>query len=323
MFKPFWDDLARGGVETIVFDVMAVPLNDDAPGLQVINWNTQCNFAASSNRPEVLKPIQRNFRQKAHRRRDTSQKIPASARRRSRPAHPVNAEKDGRNPMGHAASSTGDASSPPITRAIAPDTTFGRYGRISPPIRQRMRCSTSIARSTPRSAACSARWTFPTRRLVLFSMHGMTAGYAQDHFLPEIIQRINHLYLSKFGHQVPPRRPGSGPRVATDGARLDTTPHSRAGWPDGSGLAGRSRMEGRQRLEDDSGVSGPDRRRCRLHQIERSRARAGRLSSRGGRSKLGLFGVPLPAAEGASHKGDERTPDRRDRARSRCVSWSA
>ena len=48
MFKPFWDDLARGGVETIVFDVMAVPLNDDAPGLQVINWNTQCNFAPAA-----------------------------------------------------------------------------------------------------------------------------------------------------------------------------------------------------------------------------------------------------------------------------------
>ena len=38
--------------------------------------------------------------------------------------------------------------------------------------------------------------------LVLFSMHGMAAGYGQDHFLPEIMQRINHLYLSKFGHQV-------------------------------------------------------------------------------------------------------------------------
>src|SRR6476659_6452347 len=50
VFRPFWDDLARGGVETIVFDATAVSLKDDAPGIQVVNWNTQCNFAASSNR---------------------------------------------------------------------------------------------------------------------------------------------------------------------------------------------------------------------------------------------------------------------------------
>src|SRR5262245_53702567 len=60
-FEPFWETLARSGVETVVFDAMAVPLNPDAPGIQVINWNTQCNFGASSNRPEVLKHIKKNF----------------------------------------------------------------------------------------------------------------------------------------------------------------------------------------------------------------------------------------------------------------------
>ena len=102
MFKPFWDDLARGGVETIVFDVMAVPLHDDAPGLQVINWNTQSNFAPSSNRADVLKTIQRNFGKKPIGDEIPVKKSRQSARRRSRPAHPVNAEKDGRNPVGHA-----------------------------------------------------------------------------------------------------------------------------------------------------------------------------------------------------------------------------
>ena len=61
-FEPFWDTLARDGVKTVVFDAMAVPLNPDAQGIQVINWNTQCNFAASSNRPDVLKIHQAPFR---------------------------------------------------------------------------------------------------------------------------------------------------------------------------------------------------------------------------------------------------------------------
>ena len=122
--------------------------------------------------------------------------------------------------------------------------------------------------------------------LVLFSMHGMTAGYGQDHFLPEIMQRINRLYLGKLGHHVEPRRPGLA-RVLRQTVPGSVQLHiRRVRWPDGSGLAGRSRMEGRQRLEDDSGVSGPNRRRCRLHQIERPGARAAGLSSRGGRRKL-------------------------------------
>ena len=63
-FEPFWDTLARHGVKTVVFDAMAVPLNPEAQGIQVINWNTQCNFAASSNRPDVLKYIKHHFGQK-------------------------------------------------------------------------------------------------------------------------------------------------------------------------------------------------------------------------------------------------------------------
>jgi predicted AlkP superfamily phosphohydrolase/phosphomutase len=43
---------------------------------------------------------------------------------------------------------------------------------------------------------------------ILFSMHGMMAGYAQDHFLPEVVERINRLYLSRHGQEVAPRSPG-------------------------------------------------------------------------------------------------------------------
>ena len=34
-------------------------------------------------------------------------------------------------------------------------------------------------------------------------MHGMAAGYAQDHFLPAVMDRINAAYLHKTGHAEP------------------------------------------------------------------------------------------------------------------------
>ncbi len=70
---------------------------------------------------------------------------------------------------------------------------------------------------------------------------------------------VNRLYLSKLGYQVASRG-RIGPRVATDGARRYNS-NSRVGWADGLGLAGRSRMEGWPRLDDNYSVSGTGRRR--------------------------------------------------------------
>ena len=48
---------------------------------------------------------------------------------------------------------------------------------------------------------------------ILFSMHGMKAGYAQDHFLPDVMERVNHLYLKKLGHDAPPPSKGGLARM--------------------------------------------------------------------------------------------------------------
>ena len=48
---------------------------------------------------------------------------------------------------------------------------------------------------------------------ILFSMHGMTADRAQDHFLPDLIPRINQLYLTKIGRDVPPPKTGGLARL--------------------------------------------------------------------------------------------------------------
>ena len=43
---------------------MSVPVTDDSPGIQIVDWNTQCNFAALSNRPDILRHIKKTFGKK-------------------------------------------------------------------------------------------------------------------------------------------------------------------------------------------------------------------------------------------------------------------
>ena len=60
-FEPFWNELAANGVKTIVFDATSVPVHATDPGIQVIDWNTQCNVAVQTNREDVLRQLKRRF----------------------------------------------------------------------------------------------------------------------------------------------------------------------------------------------------------------------------------------------------------------------
>ena len=206
-FEPFWDTLEREGVKTVVFDAMAVPLNTDAPGVQLINWNTQCNFAASSNRPELLKYIKRKFGNKPI--------GPEIAVKKSRRAlakvrdQLIKSAKLKTDAMlwfmqefdwtcfvtgifeGHRAAH----SLWPIWEDFSSDPPEGAMLDVYREI------DTQIGRVL--SALDLSETTF-----ILFSMHGMTAGRAQDHFLPELMPRINQLYLKKIGQEAPPRPAG-------------------------------------------------------------------------------------------------------------------
>src|SRR5262245_6060226 len=51
-FEPFWNELATKGVKTIIFDVTSAPMRSDAPGIQIIDWNTQCNGTPKTNRAD-------------------------------------------------------------------------------------------------------------------------------------------------------------------------------------------------------------------------------------------------------------------------------
>ena len=206
-FEPFWDRLARDGVKTVVFDAMGVPLNPDAQGVQVINWNTQCNFAASSNRPDVLKHIKTHFGHKP-----IGDEIAVKKSRRALGKlrdHLITSIKAKTEAMlwlmrefdwncfvtgifeGHRAAHNlwpiwEDFSSDPPEGAM-----LDVYRAIDFQI-GRVLAALDLSETT----------------FILFSMHGMMAGYAQDHFLPDVMGRVNQLYMKRLGHYAPPQSTG-------------------------------------------------------------------------------------------------------------------
>ena len=56
-FEPFWNALADNGVKMIAFGATSVPVRSTASGIQVIDWNTQCNVPVRTNREDVLRQL--------------------------------------------------------------------------------------------------------------------------------------------------------------------------------------------------------------------------------------------------------------------------
>ena len=48
-------------MKTIVFDATSVPVHATDPGIQIIDWNTQCNVAGATNREDILRRLKRQF----------------------------------------------------------------------------------------------------------------------------------------------------------------------------------------------------------------------------------------------------------------------
>ena len=99
--------------------------------------------------------------------------------------------------------------------------------------------------------------------LLIFSMHGMAAGYAQDHFLPAVMDRINAAYLQKTGQA---RISLAKPRIARmlrEPVTVASVGHSKVGGSDSARLAEsiESGVEvgmGRQRQAFQCPVAGRD-----------------------------------------------------------------
>jgi predicted AlkP superfamily phosphohydrolase/phosphomutase len=205
-FEPFWNDLNHNGVETIVFDAMSVPVDENAPGIQIVDWNTQCNFAAVSNRPDILRHIKKTFGKKpigdevtVKKSRRTLAKLRDnliwSAKMRTEAilwlmksfdwSCFITAYYEGHR-AGH--------NLWPIWEEFSSDPPEGAMLDVYREI------DTQIGRLLD-------SLDLEETGFVLFSMHGMTPGFSQEHFLPKVLPRINDLYLKQRGIEVPRRKP--------------------------------------------------------------------------------------------------------------------
>ena len=196
-----------------MFDAMAVPLTD--AGIQVINWNTQCNFAARSNRPDVLRHIKGHFGKKpigdeiaVKKSRRTLEKYRDKLIRSTKLKTDailwlmrtfewqcfVTAYFEGHRAGHNLWPIWDDFSSDPPEHAML-----------------------DVYRELDAQLGCLLEAIdLSDTALILFSMHGMAPGYAQDHFLPPVMERINNIYLKGAGMAALCRFRAC-PRIAADG----------------------------------------------------------------------------------------------------------
>lgn len=192
--EPFWHRVARSGIPTIAFDIAHALHDEQAPCLQITNWSYQSSGAAKASHPEVLRDIRRRFG-----RRPIGPEVPVAKTARQCVAirdqliHAVRAKANAtlhlmRRPWslfvtgwyeahrgGHnlwpVDGEFGSDASPDAMLAVYQETDR-QLGRIVDAL-QLEETDTS---------------------LLVFALHGMEPNRAQDHFLPEILSRLNRLY---------------------------------------------------------------------------------------------------------------------------------
>jgi predicted AlkP superfamily phosphohydrolase/phosphomutase len=197
-FEPFWNELAAKGVKTIVFDATSVPVHAGDPGIQVVDWNAQCNVPAETNRDDILRHLKRRFGS-----RPIKDEIPVKksrrmlARFRDDLINSVRMKTDAILWLmrehewhflltGYFEGHRAGHNLWPIWDEFASD----------PPEEALLDVYREIDKQIGR---LEAALNLADTAFVIFSMHGMAAGYAQDHFLPAVMDRINAAYLQKTG----------------------------------------------------------------------------------------------------------------------------
>jgi predicted AlkP superfamily phosphohydrolase/phosphomutase len=193
--EPFWHRVAHTGLPTIAFDIAHALHDDRAPCLQITNWSYQSSGVAKPSHPEVLKDIQRRF---GRRPIGPEVPVPKTARQcaaiRDRLVAAVRAKADATLHLMHRPWSLfvtgwyeahraghnlwpvdGDFGS-----AASPDAMLAVYQETD---RQLGRVLSALAETDT--------------ALLLFVLHGMEPNRAQDHFLGEILRRLNAQYLRR------------------------------------------------------------------------------------------------------------------------------
>lgn len=194
---PFWYRVAQAGVPTIAFDVGHALHDERAPCLQITNWSYQSSGAARASSPEVLGELRRRFG-----RRPIGPEIPVPKTARQCAAirdHLIAAVRA-------KADATLHLMNRPWTLFVTGWYEAHRAGHNLWPIDGDFASEASpdamltVYEETDRQLARLLRGVESQgmdTSLLVFALHGMEPNRAQDHFLPEILARLNSIYLGR------------------------------------------------------------------------------------------------------------------------------
>lgn len=209
--RPFWHAIAEAGLPTVAFDVAHALHDERAPCLQITNWSYQSSGAAKASHLEVLRDIQRRFG-----RRPIGPEVPVPKTGRQCAAI--------RNQLVRAVRAKADATihlmkGSPWSLFVTGWYEAHRAGHNLWPVEGDFGSEASpdamleVYAETDRQLGRVIQFLKDEQvntSLLIFSLHGMEPNRAQDHFLAEILARLNRLYLGQpLGKSASPASPNA------------------------------------------------------------------------------------------------------------------
>ncbi len=192
--EPFWHRVAKAGVPTIAFDIAHALHDERAPCLQITNWSYQSSGDAKASDLGVLKEIQRRFG-----RRPIGPEVPVAKTARQCEAI--------RRQLTAAVRAKADATLYLMERPWGLFVTgwyeAHRAGHNLWPVEGEFGSDASpdamlgVYEETDRQLGRVLATLGDDVSVVLFTLHGMEPNRAQDHFLTEILKRLNKRYLGR------------------------------------------------------------------------------------------------------------------------------
>jgi len=177
---------------------MAIPSGKKVPGIEIIDWNTQCNFPARANCQDILREVKRRFGKKPigpeiavrksrkvlSRQRDS---LIESVKRKTEAVLWLMKRFEWQFFLtGYFEGHRAGHNLWPIWEDFSSDPPDGAMLDVYREL------DTQLGRLL-------AALNLSETALVVFSMHGMAPGFAQDHFLPVVMDRLNTLYARRTG----------------------------------------------------------------------------------------------------------------------------
>jgi len=195
--EPFWHRVTRAGHPVIAFDVAHALHDERAPCLQITNWSYQSSGAAKSSHPEILREIQRRFGK-----RPIGPEVPVAKTARQC----ASIQKHLSSAVRAKADATIYLMQRPWSLFVTGWYEAHRAGHNLWPVEGEFASDAApdamleVYRETDRQLGrvlAVLREQDTETSVLLFSLHGMEPNRAQDHFLGEILNRLNRLYLGQ------------------------------------------------------------------------------------------------------------------------------